>query len=186
MIHRIIVKLKLETDSTCDTEYIDCIHDLIEHPLVRTMKVYIQHSDIDCLEHSLYVSYNSYLVCKRLGFDYRSAARGGLLHDFFLYDWHVKGSHKGLHGFTHPRTAFDNATREFQLNAVEKDIILKHMWPLTIVPPKYKESYIVAGTDKYCALMEILKLGKRKKVRRLGSVLSCLNTLKKAEAQTHL
>ncbi len=41
--------------------------------------------------------------------------------------------------------------------------ILKHMWPLTIVPPKYKESYIVAGIDKYCALMEIFKFSRHKK-----------------------
>jgi len=31
------------------------------------------------------------------------------------------------------------------LNEIEEDIIRKHMWPLTLVPPKYKESFIVSS-----------------------------------------
>jgi uncharacterized protein len=30
------------------------------------------------------------------------------------------------------------------------------MWPLTIVPPKYKESYIVSFADKYLSSKEFL------------------------------
>jgi len=172
MIGWIISKLRLEPDSCADAEYLDCISGLIAHEMVRSMENYIQHSDINCLEHSLYVSYSSYLVCRRMGLDYRSAARGGLLHDFFLYDWHVKGSHKGLHGFIHPRIALQNADKQFSLNALEKDIILKHMWPLTIKPPKYKETCIVIAADKYCAFIEIFDFGERKNVRRLQSLLS--------------
>ncbi len=172
MIDWIISKLNLKADSSDDQEYIACIRDLIDHDMVRSMKNYIQHGDIDCLEHSLYVSYSGYLVCRRMGLDYRSAARGGLLHDFFLYDWHIKGSHEGLHGFTHPRVALENANKLFCLNAMEKDIILKHMWPMTIKPPKYKETCIVIAADKYCASMEIFDFGERKNVRRLQSLLS--------------
>ncbi len=171
MIGWIISKLRMEPDSSADMEYLKCICDLIDHSMVKSMKYYIQHSNIDCLEHSLYVSYNSYLVCRRMGVDYRSVARGGLLHDFFLYDWHVKGSHKGLHGFIHPRIALQNANNQFYLSALEQNIILKHMWPLTIMPPKYKEAYIVDAIDKYCAFMEIFDLGERKNVRRLQSLL---------------
>ena len=36
----------------------------------------------------------------------------------------------------------------------EKDIIVKHMWPLTITPPKYKESYILTLMDKFSATKE--------------------------------
>ena len=171
MIGWIISKLRMEPDSSADMEYLKCICDLIDHSMVKSMKYYIQHSNIDCLEHSLYVSYNSYLVCRRLRLDYCSAARGGLLHDFFLYDWNVKGSHKGLHGFIHPRIALQNANNQFYLSALEQNIILKHMWPLTIMPPKYKEAYIVDAIDKYCAFMEIFDLGERKNVRRLQSLL---------------
>ena len=42
----------------------------------------------------------------------------------------------------------------FDLNKKEKDIIIKHMWPLTIIPPRYIESFIITLVDKYCALKE--------------------------------
>ena len=28
------------------------------------------------------------------------------------------------------------------------------MWPLTITPPRFPESYVVVMFDKYCSLME--------------------------------
>jgi len=146
------------------TEYKHCIQDLIKNKEVLSMKKYIQHSDIHCLEHSLYVSYTSYMVCKKLQFNWSAAARGGLLHDFFLYDWHVKNSNKGLHGFSHPNIALFNANKHFVLNKIEKDIIKKHMWPLTFKLPKYKEALVVALVDKYCATIEIFKRNKKNKV----------------------
>lgn len=145
-------------------EYKSYIHDLLQNKEVLSMKDYKQHSDIHCLEHSLYVSYTSYVMCKKLRFDYASAARGGLLHDFFLYDWHVTKSPKGLHGFSHPNIALFNANKHFVLNAIEKDIIKKHMWPLTFMIPKYKEALVVALVDKYCATMEIFKRNKKTNV----------------------
>lgn len=120
------------------------------------MRKYIQHKDIDCFVHCLHVSYVSYIICRKLGLDWRAAARGGLLHDFFLYDWHIKKSAgiKELHGFKHPRTALFNARLYFNINDVEKDIILNHMWPMTFRLPRYKETYVIAAVDKYCAFME--------------------------------
>ena len=140
-------------------DYTACISDLISHEMVWSMKNYMQHANISCLEHSFYVSYVSYTVCKRLKLDYISAARGGLLHDFFLYDWHGTGM-KGIHGLKHPRIALQNANKYFDLNKIEKDIICKHMWPLTIIPPTRKEAFIVMLADKYCACMEILRFSK--------------------------
>ena len=56
-----------------------------------------------------------------------------MLHDLFLYDWRINDpSRKGLHAFRHPRIAFNNSSEIFDLNEKEKDIILKHMWPLTV------------------------------------------------------
>ena len=164
-------KLRLLTDSSVDLEYLDCISDLIQNEKVKSMKNYIQHGEINCLEHCLYVSYCSYLLCREFGLDYRSAARGGLLHDFFLYDWHKGNPPEGLHAFQHPYIAFQNASRYFILNPLEREIICRHMWPVTIIPPRYREAYIVLLVDKYCAFMETTKLGKRKKVRRLQILL---------------
>ena len=143
-----------------DEEYLALVRDLLEHPKVGLMREYIQHGDTTCLEHCVNVSYLSYLFCKSHGLDARAAARGGLLHDLFLYDWHFYRRTKGerLHGFEHPRKALKNAEEAFSLTAVERDIILRHMWPLTIVPPKYAESYVIVMYDKYCSTMETFRL----------------------------
>lgn len=150
--HKSIEKLNQINDNL----YIECISDLIEHADVSEMSNFIQHAETTCLDHCIEVSYRSYKIAKLLKVDYRSAARGGLLHDFFLYDWHIKGNRRGLHGLTHPKTAHNNARQRFTLNKVEKDIILRHMWPLTPKPPKYIESLIVILVDKYCAALEII------------------------------
>ena len=160
-------KSNLKVDFNSYEEYKNCINDLVKSEIIWSMASFIQHSQITCLEHSIYVSYISYVVCRRLGLDYCSAARGGLLHDFFLYDWHIAKSNNGLHGFTHPYTALENAKKSFILNDLEKDIIVKHMWPLTVKLPKYKEAFIVSFVDKYCAFMEIIRLGNRNIIYRL-------------------
>lgn len=78
-----------------------------------------------------------------------------MVHDLFLYDWRVKeNGRKGLHAFRHPRIALNNALKLFDLSKKEQDIILKHMWPLTVIPSIYLESYILSSIDKYCALKE--------------------------------
>ena len=59
---------------------------------------------------------------------------------------------------TNDREALKNATLFFQINEKETDIILKHMWPLTVKPPRYKEAFIVCLLDKFCCLVETLKI----------------------------
>ncbi|MEF9970313.1 MAG: HD family phosphohydrolase [Ruthenibacterium sp.] len=141
-----------------DREYLLLVHDILERPQVGLMKSYVQHGTTTCLEHSINVSYLSYLYCKKHGLNTRSVARAGLLHDLFLYDWHFHKREKGelLHGFSHPRVALQNAEKVFALTPLEKNIILRHMWPLTLTPPRYKEAYVVVYYDKYCSLMETI------------------------------
>lgn len=170
MIEWIKLKWNLKADFYNEMEYEKCVKDLIRHEMVLSMKRFIQHGDINCLEHSLYVSYTSFLICRQLGLDYRSAARGGLLHDFFLYDWHMEKPYRGLHGFSHPAVALKNAEKYFRLIEVEKDIIQKHMWPLTMRLPRYKETVVVLLADKYCAMMEIVNWSSRKNVHRLKEI----------------
>lgn len=174
-------KLKLKQDFRVYDEYKKCICDLIRDEAVQSMNKYIQHSDINCFEHSLNVSYISYLICRYLGFDYKSAARGGLLHDFFLYDWHNTKPENGLHGLVHPRIALNNAMERFILNEIEMDIIEKHMWPLTIKLPKYKETYVVLLADKYCSIMEITKFHNRRNIIKLYNISYSRQLSKKRE-----
>ena len=46
----------------------------------------------------------------------------------------------------------DNAETDFGLNDVERDIIFKHMFPLNLRFPRYKETFIVSMADKKCSV----------------------------------
>lgn len=137
------------------------IADLMNHPCVRQMDHYVHHGSVTCLEHCLSVSYYSFRLSRWLRLDQRSAARGGLLHDLYLYDWHTSHPVRGLHGLTHPRTALANALRHFELNRREQDAILCHMWPLTPRPPRTAAAWLICLMDKYCAVAEVFRLSGR-------------------------
>ncbi len=149
-------------------EFENIIYDLVNNDTVLKMKDYKQHYETSCFEHCKMVAYYCYLICKKYNLDYISAARAGMLHDLFLYDWRLRqNGRKGLHAFTHPKTALENSKKLFTLNEKECDIILKHMWPVTFFSfPKYKESFIITLVDKYCAIQESIKAYKsRKKIQ---------------------
>ncbi len=150
-------------------EFKEIIKDIAENSNVTALKDHIQHINSSRYAHCEEVALYTFLICKKLKLDYISAARGAMLHDFYFYNWrnkHVEGQKK-FHLFRHPRIALENALDIFDLNDMEKDIIVKHMWPLTIVPPKFKESYIVTLVDKYCATKEFFKFLKIKKSTKL-------------------
>ena len=159
---------KLDEDSLL-AEYKACVGDILGHELVEKMDRYVQHCETSRLQHCINVSYYSFLICYRFGWDYRSAARAGLLHDLFFYDWRTKKCIRSSHASWHPRVAYDNAKKVTELNDVEKDAILKHMWPCTLVPPRYIESYVVTFVDKFSAIVEVaerqyMKIARRRRV----------------------
>ena len=141
-----------------DMEFMGIVGDLIKNETVLQMKEFRQHYGTTCFEHCLTASYYCYLICRKHGWDHISCARGAILHDLFLYDWRKReNGRKGFHAFTHPHTAYTNARRVTALNDKETDIILKHMWPVTISLPKYKESYVLTMVDKFCAISEAVE-----------------------------
>ena len=145
-------------ESLNDTEFQEIMKDIFENETVKEMKKYRIHGNTSCYAHCYDASYFCYLACKKLGLDYKSAARAAMLHDLYLYDWHVKGSHIGRHGFTHPKIAYEKASKLFKLNDLEKNMILTHIWPLTFFKfPLYRESFILTIVDKQCAIAEIFR-----------------------------
>lgn len=142
-------------------EYLNCVYDLMEHEAVRSMSRLPQHRvGVSCYDHSLLVSYGSWRVCRALGLNSRAAARGGLLHDFYLYNWQDRHSHPGVrHAFQHPEIALKNARARFFITDTEADIIRSHMFPLTITRPhRTLEAAVVGVMDKLCAAAELLGL----------------------------
>jgi uncharacterized protein len=149
-------KLQKETRNLYN-EFYEAIRDLAEHPVVLEMKKYPHHCNTSCYQHCLNVAYYNYKICKAFGLDAKAAARAGMVHDLFLYDWrtHKELTKDYFHAMTHPRVALNNAKKHFKLNELEQEIILKHMWPLTVIPPKSWEAFIIGMTDKYCGFFEI-------------------------------
>lgn len=135
-------------------KFLKIINDILANKSIQNLKLYKHHYAYTRLEHCLSVSYYTYVICKFLHLDYKSAARAALLHDLFFYDCEDKLSRPKNHIKNHPKIALENANKLFNLNKKEQDIILKHMWPLTFSPPKYLESFIVTIVDKYCAFKE--------------------------------
>lgn len=166
-----------------DQEFQDIIDPLITNETVLQMKYFRQHYETSCFDHCYMAAYYCYLICKKFHLDYQSATRAAMLHDLFLYDWRKRQpDRKGLHAFTHGKQACKNACELFDLNEKEKDMIIKHMWPVTIEFPKSFEGFILTFVDKYCAVSESFEILKSrlfmKKAFRYAYLFSSLIIIK--------
>ena len=136
----------------------DIAAEVMKQGQLQMMDFYIQHGSITTLDHSLMVAYYSWCLNQRLHLkaDEVSLIRGALLHDYFLYDWHDAEKWHRFHGFRHPGFALRNAQMHYQLNKTEEEIIKKHMWPLTIIPPTCREAWIVNAIDTFSTVVEVM------------------------------
>lgn len=141
--------------------------ELLESEPVRMMGRWQHHGRITTLDHSLFVAYLSFRAARWLRLDERAAARGGLLHDLYLYDPRQPGSHQGNQCFAHPKAALSNAWALCgSLTPKEENIIISHMWPLARKMPRYRESFVVNLADKTCATLEVVGLYRYLRRRR--------------------
>ena len=88
--------------------YLDCVGELLASPQVQAMRDIRHHPGVSCYEHSVFVSYTAFRLAGKWGGDRRAAARGGLLHDLYLYDPKSLPSYRQC--FAHPIAALRNAT----------------------------------------------------------------------------
>ena len=140
----------------------------------------MKHHDDTVFEHCVEVSFEAFKMGKKTkNADIKVCAIGGLLHDFYPKAWQYsesleklddtyrarflkthKKSIRNLHGFVHARNARDNALKYYP-DLVDKKIlnaILRHMFPLNIVPPRYIESWIVTMADKKVSFKKLPKV----------------------------
>ena len=135
------------------------INPYLECTELREMDKYVAHGKTTVFEHCYLVAKLSYTICTLLPMevDIKSVVTGAMLHDYYLYDWHIEDPKHKWHGRTHGRTAYINASKLFNLTEKEKNIIESHMWPEAFkYPPKYFESIIVAMADKIQASVELV------------------------------
>ena len=142
-----------------DSSYYSCVSDIITDSRLDPLKDITHHICTTRFQHCVNVSYYSYLVCRKLRLDSRGAARAGLLHDLFYYDRKEYNSNRVRgqlrHSANHADVALRNAGEVTELSSRERDMIEKHMWPVTRPLPKYRETVVITVIDKYCAVLEL-------------------------------
>ena len=110
------------------------------------------HHGISRLEHSYRVAYYSYKIMKFLKLNYIEGTRAALLHYFFIDE---VNEYSALNRFRkHPKCALENAKKYFEISPLQEDIIVKHMFPVTLTPPKYLESVVVDIVDDIASIYE--------------------------------
>lgn len=111
------------------------------------------HHGITRYGHSMRVAKLSYNIARYFNLkNYEEMTRAALLHDFFKRE-EIKSEWLKV-AFDHPMKAYENASKYYELNEMQKNIIQSHMFPLSYVLPRYKESWIVSLVDKTVATYE--------------------------------
>ncbi len=165
--------MKKEIPDSAYNYFINIFDDLKTNSKILASDAFIQHGDTSVLMHSIMVAYFSYCFALKhhnskhngspdsISSHYNELIRGALLHDYFLYDWHVPSKSHNLHGFKHPGFACKNAERDIKdITLIEENIIKRHMFPLTPIPPACKEAWVVCLVDKLCSTYETFTLEK--------------------------
>ncbi|MDR0525365.1 MAG: HD domain-containing protein [Spirochaetaceae bacterium] len=130
--------------------------DILEHELFQKGKEVFSHGAISLYTHSIDVAKRAFsMIGKNSSLDKRCVVRAALLHDFFLYEWHIPGMRYILHGWAHPAIAAKNAREVFGATEKECSCIRTHMWPWTLFhPPRCREGWVISVADKIVAFKE--------------------------------
>ena len=136
-------------------EFREAMSELLRHQNFKKLADFKQHYKCTRLKHCVDVGYFSFYLAKLLGLDYLSAGKAALLHDLYFHK-ESKLKHRIKTLRNHPEEALENALEICDLSEKECDIIAKHMWLVTLKPPKSAEGFIVTFVDKYCAAKEFV------------------------------
>lgn len=147
-----------------DKEFYNIAKNILRNVEFQRRKTFLHHQD-SVYDHSLRVAYKSYKMAKRIEkyhkINISNVIISALLHDFYTTPWREYKSHIlwKKHGFVHGKIACSNAYQIFPklMNERIENSITRHMFPLTLLPPKYIEGWIITIADKYVSLEVLSK-----------------------------
>lgn len=147
-----------EDNKMRNSSYYNIVSDILNNEEFLKMKDIVHHG-YNRYGHCVRVSYYSYKISKILRLDYVSAARAGLLHDFFLEEnENSKFLNKIDNLMNHPKKAVKKSIENFDITDKEENIIISHMFPVVFKSvPKYLESWVVNVVDDGVAVVERCK-----------------------------
>ena len=134
--------------------FLEIEKEIIESPKYQTLKNDYHHG-LNRYIHISHVAKYTYYVSKILRLDYISATRGAMLHDYFNEEEYLDKEWLDKPRI-HPFLALNNAKKIFDLNILEENIIISHMYPIGKIKPNYIESWVVTLADKGVATYEYI------------------------------
>ena len=143
----------------------DIYQSFLNDPNILRMKDIRMHRGSSCYIHSFRVAKRAIQIAlHRKKYNLKNVLIASILHDYYLYDWRVNRELLKKHGSRHPIIANENAKRDFDIPEEISEIILSHMWPLTLkYYPHSKEAKLVNYVDDITATKEFLTSVKYKK-----------------------
>ena len=155
--------------------WFEIVENILRNDEFQRRKLFIHHHNLSVWDHSILVSFRAYVMAGIFHADQRVCAIAGLLHDFYPLAWQYNEDLAKLddgkymerlkrkeplfkkHGFTHGEEAAQNYVKYFPELEDKKitDCIRKHMFPLTIKPPRYLEGLIITLVDKANSVHEL-------------------------------
>lgn len=156
-------------------KWLSIVEEILLNDEFQKRKLFKHHHNMSVWDHSILVSFNSFLVGRYFNADARVCAIAGLLHDFYSQAWlsspeletledgkytqelKKKKTLFKMHGFTHAKDASENYVKYFPEleNKRITNSIKRHMFPLNIIPPRYKEGFIITAIDKWNSVHEL-------------------------------
>ena len=130
---------------------------LVDNGEFDKLKDYIQHNNYSTFDHCIAVAETALDLAEKFNIkiDEDELVTAALLHDYYLYDWHIADKSHRFHGFSHGRKAMLNAVSHYRINERQQQAIERHMFPLTIIPPTNRIGILITLADKICAVREV-------------------------------
>ncbi len=180
-------------------EWYSIVEEILKHPEFQKRKLFMHHHNLSVWDHSTLVSFKAFMASKYFKADKRVCAIAGLLHDFYSQAWistpEIEALEDGkytkamkepkpwykMHGFTHAKDASINYIKYFPHLEDKKitNCILRHMFPLNIIPPRYREGLIITAVDKLNSVHELPSIVyvSKKVIKKTYHILSDVNRI---------
>ena len=180
-------------------EWYQIVEDILKNPEFQKRKLFMHHHNLTVWDHSILVSFKAYMAGGYFKADRRICAIAGLFHDFYSQAWistpEIEALENGkytklmkepkpwykMHGFTHAKDASINYIKYFPELEDKKitNSILRHMFPLNIIPPRYKEGFIITMIDKLNSVHELPSITyvSKKIIHKTYEILSDVNRI---------
>ena len=151
--------------SKIDFEYI--CEDILNNERFKSLDKELHHG-ITRYQHSMHVAKTTYFFLDLFKSKKKNdVTKAALLHDFYN-DEEIDEYNAVEKLNVHPTIALKNAKANFNINEIQEDIIVNHMFPSTKSIPKTKYGWLVSFVDKGVAIYEMAHY---KAIMQLGVLL---------------